>query len=297
MKTILEHFTFIPPMLNIHSDKVKYCSVYSLIGVVLSEITGFIEYLSHHVLGLTIGFTLSLFAVMIVDFITGVLASLMDGKKKGPKKRKVLNSKRGLGWVVKFIAYVMGIYIVYSLYKESLTMDTILAPVISEILILIKFYIILHILIWEIKSIDENAEKLGFSLNILKLMNKVGNAGKDSLENKINEKMNKIIIQIVDVKDSEALINKHLNEKNMPEVGFHYMIESDGTTKIGRTISNIGNHYVSENSSSIGVALIGVALTKAHESAIDSLLEDLSIKSIDTNNVLIVENGELKKYR
>lgn len=109
--------------------------------------------------------------------------------------------------------------------------------------------------------------------------------------------INKIIIQLVDVKDSDALIDKHVNENNMPEVGFHYMIETDGTTKIGRTVSNIGNHYIAKNSNSIGVALIGKELTKSHESAIDRLLEDLSIKNIDTKNVFVVENGELKKYK
>lgn len=107
----------------------------------------------------------------------------------------------------------------------------------------------------------------------------------------------KIIIQLVDVKDSDALIDKHIHENNMAEVGFHYMIEGDGTTKIGRTINNIGNHYIGENSNSIGIALIGKELKKAHESAIDTLLEDLSIKNIDTKNVFIVEDGELKKYR
>lgn len=191
MKTILEHFTFIPPMLDAHSDKVRNCSLYSFCVVVASKLSGFMEFLSHHVLGLTLGFTIALFVVMITDFITGLLASLKDGKEKGQKKRYTLKSKRGLGWVVKFTAYIVGIYVIYSLYKETLVMDTILAPVISEILILIKFYIIVHILLWEGKSIDENVEKLGYSLNILKLMNRVGKEGKDSLGNKIKDKMNK----------------------------------------------------------------------------------------------------------
>lgn len=107
----------------------------------------------------------------------------------------------------------------------------------------------------------------------------------------------KIIIQLVDVKDTNALISEHLNEKNMPEVGFHYMIESDGTTKTGRAISNIGNHYVGENSSSIGVATIGKELTKKQESTIDALLEELETKVPEMKDVYIVENGELKKYK
>lgn len=106
----------------------------------------------------------------------------------------------------------------------------------------------------------------------------------------------KIIIQLVDVESISALIDKHLAE-DMPMVGFHFMIASDGETKTGRPISAIGNHHVEENSKSIGIALIGTEVTKKQESSIDSLLEELSTKGVDTANVFILENGELKKYK
>lgn len=107
----------------------------------------------------------------------------------------------------------------------------------------------------------------------------------------------KIIIQPVDIKNADALIAEHLNEKNMPEVGFHYIVETDGETKQGRSISIIGNHFISENSSSIGVATIGKELTKKQESAIDTLLEDIELKAPSVKEVFIVENGELVKYK
>lgn len=103
-------------------------------------------------------------------------------------------------------------------------------------------------------------------------------------------------IQLVDVKDVDALIADHLN-KGMAEVGFHYMIEKNGTTKTGRSISFIGNNMIGHNADSIGIACIGTQLIKIQEAAIDNLLEELSIKGVSTDNVFIVENGELKKYR
>lgn len=106
----------------------------------------------------------------------------------------------------------------------------------------------------------------------------------------------KIIIQLVEVEDSAQLIKKHV-DSGMPMVGFHYMIDPDGTIQVGRTINAIGNHYVGENSNSIGIACISKELTKKQESSIDSLLEELEFKVPDVKDVYIVENGELKKYK
>lgn len=108
--------------------------------------------------------------------------------------------------------------------------------------------------------------------------------------------INKIIIQPIDIESIDALISAH-KKKGMPMVGFHYMIATDGTTEIGRPISIIGNHYITENAATIGIATIGTELTKKQESAIDLLLEELELKAPDVKEVFIVENGELKKYK
>lgn len=106
----------------------------------------------------------------------------------------------------------------------------------------------------------------------------------------------KIIIQIVNEDNASELIKKHLSS-GMPEVGFHHIIETDGNVVLGRSINNIGNHLIGYNADSIGIACIGTSLTKKHESVIDSLLEELSIKGIDVSNVFLVEGDELKKYK
>lgn len=106
----------------------------------------------------------------------------------------------------------------------------------------------------------------------------------------------KIIIQKVDVDNSTQLIDQHIKE-GMPMVGFHYMIESNGSVEIGRPISIIGNHCIVANSNSIGIATIGKELTKEQKSSIDVLIEELEFKAPDAKEVFIVEDGELKKYK
>lgn len=106
----------------------------------------------------------------------------------------------------------------------------------------------------------------------------------------------KIIIQLVDIESIDALIFKH-KEEGMPMVGFHHMIATDGTVETGRPISAIGNHYLTENAASIGIATIGNELTKEQESAIDTLLEELKTKAPEAKDVYIVENGKLRKYK
>ena len=94
----------------------------------------------------------------------------------------------------------------------------------------------------------------------------------------------KIIIQLVDIESIQALISKHI-EDGLPMVGFHYMVESNGDTEIGRPITMIGNHYLGENATSIGIATI------------DLLLEELEIKGTTEVDVFIVEDGKMRKYK
>lgn len=106
----------------------------------------------------------------------------------------------------------------------------------------------------------------------------------------------KIIIQKVEVDNSNQLIDQHAKE-GMAMVGFHYMIESDGSVEIGRPISTIGNHCIGNNANSIGIATIGKELTKKQESSIYLLIEEFEFKAPYVKEVFILEDGELKKYK
>lgn len=108
--------------------------------------------------------------------------------------------------------------------------------------------------------------------------------------------INKAIIQCVDVANASILIANH-KEKGLAMVGFHYIIERDGTIVEGRPIGIIGTHLIGENSHSIGIACIGKVLTKKQESSIDSLLEELELKAPNVKEVFVLEGRELTKYK
>lgn len=108
--------------------------------------------------------------------------------------------------------------------------------------------------------------------------------------------INKIIIHLVDAKNIATLIADCLNE-GLPMVGFHYMIEPNGSVELGRPISMIGNHYTGENASSIGIACIGTTITTEQHKAIDKIIQDLDLKINGNKEVFTVEYNKLKIYK
>tara|TARA_R110000803_G_scaffold54610_2_gene111339 strand:- start:156 stop:581 length:426 start_codon:yes stop_codon:yes gene_type:complete len=45
--------------------------------------------------------------------------------------------------------------------------------------------------------------------------------------------------------------------RNWSDIGYHYLIQIDGTIEIGRPITKIGAHTKGENEDSIGIAYVG----------------------------------------
>ena len=52
---------------------------------------------------------------------------------------------------------------------------------------LAHFYILIHIFYWEIKSVDENFERLGYNIKILKLVSNLFRFFNKLVENKIKQ--------------------------------------------------------------------------------------------------------------
>ena len=107
---------------------------------------------------------------MVADLITGLMAS--------SKEKKTKESKKGLRWAVKFIIYVAGIHILNGLCIEaSVTgLDEIAVP-----MQIIKFYLLIHICIWETISIDENLVRCGINLNITKFVREASSIFKQKI--------------------------------------------------------------------------------------------------------------------
>lgn len=168
MSDYLEQFAFAKNLFDYKDVKVQDSSflatIVSIISNIVLVITDKFTWFCDNLVGVSVAAMSMIFVIMIVDYITGIIAA----KKRGEK----LESKKGIRWVVKFGSYLTAIYIINCLSKESVYqgMDWITYP-----LNIVKIYFIFHIALWETKSIDENFESIGWKFRIFKLFNVVGN--------------------------------------------------------------------------------------------------------------------------
>lgn len=172
MKEIFEQFQFIPKMFDTTSQKVQSCSLWS---VVVSAITLIIDLMTHftvNIIGISTLYAIMIFFVMVADFITGIKASKTEWLKEHPGEKWSSESKKGLRWAIKYITYISGFYIINVTSKEvaAISIGAILGINVDEIFSMIfkviKIYLMLHILRWEVKSIDENLERSGYDFKI-----------------------------------------------------------------------------------------------------------------------------------
>lgn len=182
MKVIMEYleqYTFIKGLFDYRTEKVQDSALVATIISFLSNlfliVSGMFTQFATNVLGVGVAFMVMLFVILITDLITGLMAA----KKRGED----LKSKKGLRWVFKFGSYVLFVYIINCFSKEAILQgyEWLAYPI-----NIIKIYIIAHIAIWEIKSIDENLENMGYNFRILKLINPIftliSKAGKKKME-------------------------------------------------------------------------------------------------------------------
>lgn len=55
----------------------------------------------------------------------------------------------------------------------------------------------------------------------------------------------------------ESIRRYHVDINGWKDIGYHYVIELDGSVKIGRNEDQVGSHCVGANSNSIGICLVG----------------------------------------
>lgn len=71
--------------------------------------------------------------------------------------------------------------------------------------------------------------------------------------------INKIILHHSDTADGNPLAyaNYHINENDWPGIGYHFVIQKDGTVFQTQPLDVISYHTAGQNTSSIGIALTG----------------------------------------
>lgn len=168
----MEHLIFLSRLFDFSQLKVQAASFYGLsLSILITGLTAF----SESFLGISVGLFLLLFGVMITDYITGLRASRKEGKK--------FISKRGLGWVFKFGSYMVFLAVSFLLRKELITTGLDFMEIPFK---LIHFYILLHIFYWELKSVDENFERLSYSFRVLKITDEIYDTLKGLVKRKID---------------------------------------------------------------------------------------------------------------
>ena len=179
MLEYLEQYSFLKGLFNYKTERVQdsafAASIISFFTNFFLIVTGMFEKFAANVLGVGIAFMLMLFVILIVDLITGLAAA--------KKSKEILKSKKGLRWVFKLGSYVLFIYVINCFSEEAILQgyDWLAYPI-----NIIKIYIVAHIAIWELQSIDENLERMGYNFRILKMINPIfrliNRAGKKKME-------------------------------------------------------------------------------------------------------------------
>lgn len=63
----------------------------------------------------------------------------------------------------------------------------------------------------------------------------------------------------------EAIRQMHIKERGWRDIGYHWLIDRDGTVMQGRKETEVGAHVAGHNSGTIGISLFGGLTSKAHD--------------------------------
>lgn len=173
MWEVFEHFKFIKHLFNFGTDKCWECSFYGIMTNLFIVMIGNFNYFATNILGISAFFLVSIFVIMIIDAITGLAASKKENQKR--------TSKKGARWFVKFGSYMAFLYFINSLIREFETLGIDWLEVFCGV---IRMYILFHVMYWELFSIGENLERLGYDARIFKLITNLFSIFKKTVKKK-----------------------------------------------------------------------------------------------------------------
>lgn len=166
------HLKFLTKIFDYTDVKVRFATFWGGVG---STAFSFLNTFAGDILGISFGLLILLFFIMLCDYFTGLQASMHE--------KKVFSSKRGLSWVFKLGFYMITLAVSLALRKETMLLNL---EWLSIPHYLLHYYILIHIISWELKSIDENMDRLGHSIKILKLFDKIALMFTKIIEKKID---------------------------------------------------------------------------------------------------------------
>jgi len=122
-------------------------------GAILSMIVEFfVEFTPKYLFGMNVTLWLIALTINVIDIRTGIKA---DTKKKEDKGEKfVFESGKGWRAIEKIFVFTMIVWFIYSLELEAIRLNAF--NLYSQILLYIKFILLIYIVLIEIQSIGEN---------------------------------------------------------------------------------------------------------------------------------------------
>jgi len=164
MWTALEQYGFLKAYLDFNSEKLKMAAFFGILFNLIIMLTGMFNYWANEILGISPAVAIMIFIIMFFDLITGVSASVNDGTE--------ITSKKGTRWIFKFGSYATFLYVIDCLIHETAVYS--FAWLVYPMTV-IKLFVVFTICFMELKSIDENFERMGVSLRIFKFLDPIYN--------------------------------------------------------------------------------------------------------------------------
>lgn len=159
MRIVLEQYGFLGAYVDFNSEKLKMAAFWGIIFNLLIMLTGMFNYWANEILGISPAVAIMIFVIMFFDLLTGVSAATYEGEK--------LCSKKGTRWIFKFGSYATFLYVVDCLIHEIAVYGF---AWLTYPMTVIKLFIVFTICFMELKSIDENFERMGMSFRIFKFL-------------------------------------------------------------------------------------------------------------------------------
>lgn len=93
--------------------------------------------------------------------------------------------------------------------------------------------------------------------NIVDVINDLARSGNYGQRSK--SQIDKIIIHhsATETGNAEAFARYHVNSRGWPGIGYHFVVEQDGTIKQTNTLESVSYHTSGQNTSGIGICLTG----------------------------------------
>lgn len=156
------HIEFTKRMFDASNVNTQFSTFWGVVFSIITTVTVYASSFANNILGISLWLFVLLFIIMIGDFASGVAASR--------RERKKFTSKKGLSWVIKLALYTIVVNLTHGMKAEAAMQGL---GFLTYPFVLIHFTVIWFIIYWELKSVDENMERLGWSFRILKLFESI----------------------------------------------------------------------------------------------------------------------------